>query len=662
MTRHITVLLAGAGVLCATACNDHPLQQLEQVVSAVDRKVVELPPKTEIDFLFVVDNSGSMCEEQRNLNESFRVFSEFLFQELGDQVDYRIAVTSTDLQDPMRAGRLLNEPAAPQPALNCRDAVTGEPVVPATDGCGALKDSGQLPTVLRSQDVVDQADLEQKVRCLTTLGTQGDGFEKGLEAMRLALSCAGPNADLFSQCCTDAGDFDIACVVPETAVVECGTAEYQTLLASNPEADCRPIFLRPDAILVVVFVTDEDDCSDAVSNPRDSNLAICRYGPNAADQNGDGISDGYEDPEICGDKSPAQCRQDECGQLSPQECFERTCVINRGDNSNCEWFRSVLVPPTEYADFLRGLKLEPAESIIVASVAGRPDLTEAGNEITYNRPEVPTNPICNPDHPDYNREAAGSEVCCPGGNCEGPIQPACESANGIAFSGRRYNALVSEFGINGIGCPEETAVKVDQCAASGVSPCTEPCSDNAAESCEINCVNICEDDLSVPLAAIRDRIGAILNKYCLDKVPLCLITDPATGESTECTTEAERANSNNYDRSLRVLTQECIRDAEGSCTGDYLEAIARSPAEWDVTPNDNCTGGALLEINPAPTPGSRVFIDFVIEVGAEAGSSAPDGQDAGAGPAQQGAGGAAGQGMLGGGGAGGAGAVAAPGQ
>ena len=47
------------------------------------------------DLLFVVDNSGSMSEEQENLARSFDTFIHWLTQE---NVDFHIAITTTDVE------------------------------------------------------------------------------------------------------------------------------------------------------------------------------------------------------------------------------------------------------------------------------------------------------------------------------------------------------------------------------------------------------------------------------------------------------------------------------------------------------------------------------------------------------------------------------------
>lgn len=574
------VLVVVAAALAA--CNDHPVEPLDRVVTAVNRQENRLPAKTKIDFLFLIDNSGSMCEEQQNLTANFQAFSEFLFDELGAAADYRIAVTSTDLHpDDGEKGRFVANPAQPVPSLNCADPDTGEPLAPNTADCQELVENGELPLVIQSgpdgnigqncgnaadPQACAREDLERKFRCLATLGTQGDGFEKGLEAMRLALSCDGPNRPLFEQCCRD-GAYDPACVIPE--------------------GNTEPTFLRPDALLVVVIVSDEDDCSDPASNPADSRRAICKYG--AVDGNGDGVPDGYADREICGDRSPQECYTAECGNLDPEMCRQQRCVVSRSQNSNCEWFRSDLTPVQDYYRHLTSLKPQPLEQIIVASIVGRRAFTEQGFEVTFNQ-GLPSDvdPSCEGLEFDPNQPVP--DRCCPQGRCLGTIQPSCSSANGIAFAGRRYLQLAEEFGDNGIGCPAD----VDQ---------------NDPEQC----VNICVDNFSRPLQSIKDRVAQLVARYCLDKPPACQV--PAQGDQAArpCANDEERANPANY--SIRVRRQ-CLQTVDQGGLCQEIEAaqyLARN--QWELLLDQpSCQGGAAVQLVEPPPAGAEVFVEFFVEL------------------------------------------------
>ena len=345
------------GVVGLAACSEEQSPKDSTVEPQAVEQRYTLPGKAKADFLFVVDNSGSMCQEQHSLARSFPELADGL----AERMDVRIAVTSTDMQTAGHRGAFQNTPAAPEPSLNCKDEV-GDPIVPDTADCPA-----DLPAILVADDVGDPEDLERRFRCMVTLGTQGDGFEKGLEAMRQALSCQGPNRDHFAECCRADGTFDPTCTTAE--------------------------FLRPDAALFVVFLSDEPDCSDDPANP-----------------------------------------------------------VSRDANSNCEWQRDRLVPVEDYYRFLVGLKAEPLESIVVAAIVGRRSFTEAGNEVSY-LPGEPS-PECAGD-PDRGDPPPANEACCPGGACVGEIQPTCASSSGVAFSGRRYLELTERFGHNGVGCPAD---------------------------------------------------------------------------------------------------------------------------------------------------------------------------------------------------------------
>jgi hypothetical protein len=173
-----------------------------------------------------------------------------------------VAVTSTDMHDPEHRGRFL---AAPQGAHNCE---AGTPAGLALEACDALAERGLLTPIIDSRTLATTCEgeldpgacradlLRLHFGCLASLGTGGFGFEAGLDALRSALSCEGPNADQFRACCTESG-YDPACA---------------------PDPHEAPTFLRPGATLAVVIVSDEDDCSVAPGASIDvENLHACAW-------------------------------------------------------------------------------------------------------------------------------------------------------------------------------------------------------------------------------------------------------------------------------------------------------------------------------------------------------------------------------------------------
>lgn len=155
---------------------------------------------TQVDVLFVVDNSGSMSEEQSNLASNFDTFIQ------GAQswsIDYQIGVTSTDMD--AEAGRLIGTP--------------------------------------RFVDNTDWQAFKNNVK----LGTNGSGTEQGLAAAQAALSL--PLTSDSSTACTQ----DTDCADPDRC--------YDGFCGGKNRG-----FVRSDAALEVVFVSDEEDSSPADLN------------------------------------------------------------------------------------------------------------------------------------------------------------------------------------------------------------------------------------------------------------------------------------------------------------------------------------------------------------------------------------------------------------
>lgn len=201
--------------LALLGCEDYLFEQVcPQAIAEVARTVPELEP-TPADILFVVDNSGSMREEQENLAANFRAFINAL---AGSGGDYRLAIITTDATGQNQCGvsgqecggRLTFnfEDAFPFARQSIDPAGCFEVDTPVT--CFRADDSGRR--VLSSN--LSAAELEQSFQQAVQVGTCGDGIEAGLETMQAAL-------------------------------------------AQARGGECNAGFLRPEANLVVVFVSDE---------------------------------------------------------------------------------------------------------------------------------------------------------------------------------------------------------------------------------------------------------------------------------------------------------------------------------------------------------------------------------------------------------------------
>ena len=193
-----------------------------------------LPAEVATDILFVVDDSGSMSEEQANLASNLGAFIDALVASPVKN-DFRIGVTNSSVEEfvvTATSGRSYTAgPAAgvPYPAgalvavrTDARGAaipgsfIHDAALYPQTNGWGGSRilDKGS-PTLA--------ADFKANVQ----VGLRGSGKEQPYRAARLALS--------------------------------------ERLLDANAG------FLRPGARLAIVFLSDEDDCSDSAAPSATSN-------------------------------------------------------------------------------------------------------------------------------------------------------------------------------------------------------------------------------------------------------------------------------------------------------------------------------------------------------------------------------------------------------
>ncbi len=206
-----------------------------------------------IDLLFVIDNSGTMAEEQENLARNFPLLIQRL-EELKDSEgnmvnpDVQIMVTTTDFGNQLCTPFQKHEPEKGAPiTTGCNDRIdrfTGldpnNPVmVPqaCTNVCpmdvvpqgnpfihfwGPGQDENNIPDVPPADinnDGQDDSEVAQALACLGPQGIDGCGYESPLENMMQAL---------------------------------------------NPDAPWNKggePFLRDGALLAIVIVTDEADCS-----------------------------------------------------------------------------------------------------------------------------------------------------------------------------------------------------------------------------------------------------------------------------------------------------------------------------------------------------------------------------------------------------------------
>ncbi|MBC8067399.1 MAG: hypothetical protein IAG13_03620 [Deltaproteobacteria bacterium] len=187
-----------------------------------------------VDFLFIVDNSGSMSEEQDSLISAFPQFIGTIQDTLDEAQDYHVMVLDTDAFVYEGCLALCAFPIPPDnPNPICLIAPEYE--------CGS--DPLECEDVLGAGVTHPRGAQSSNADCEFASGMRWmDSAEPDLAG---AFSCAarvGTGSTLDPE-------------KPMEAMVAASTA-------STPAFACNEGFFRDDAILVVTFVTDEDDAAN----------------------------------------------------------------------------------------------------------------------------------------------------------------------------------------------------------------------------------------------------------------------------------------------------------------------------------------------------------------------------------------------------------------
>ena len=435
MPALLSRLVSVSAALLLAGCLDHPLKDVEYDKSGEGNESVQVAINKDVDVLFVIDNSGSMAEEQALLSANFASFINVLEDEKV-RANYRIGVTTTDAGNPRcpsttpELGHLV--------LSSCTDrADNGEFVsndqdfsFACTDYCdkadadlriketaaepgGPMKPRKWLESIEGNINVEGVDSMVEAFQCYGPQGVAGCGFESHLESMYLALANA-----------------------------------------KSEKSEQNFGFLRERAILSVVFITDEADCS---FNPDAKEI----FTTNKV----------FWDPSNDVAPTSAACWNAgvECAGSSPySECHAANYDLAGNPGASDE--DAVLQPISKYIEFLQGIEnakkeFDPGQEVLVSLIAGVP--------IGYDR-----------------------------GEAEIPYADALDA---------EYQSL---FGV-GPGCiigdptdPETTAVP----------PVRErEFAEAFAVNDARNLYSICQDDYSAALQAIADKLVEQIKPACMTK-------------------------------------------------------------------------------------------------------------------------------------------------
>jgi hypothetical protein len=214
---------------------------------------VETRIKRAADLLFVVDDSGSMSQEQAALRDQFpllitsltngRTSSGAHFPAL---TDLHLGVVSTDMG---LAGIANNYPGC-NTARHVRGGDDGILLHPGVTGPGCNTDYPAFLTYTEGRD--DSSKLATDFGCISSLGTAGCGFEQQLEA---GLKALWPKNYMDLEGNVYPPEKNPILFLSTTAEGRYGHGDVPAAEGGNGG------FLRPDALLAIVVVTDEEDCS-----------------------------------------------------------------------------------------------------------------------------------------------------------------------------------------------------------------------------------------------------------------------------------------------------------------------------------------------------------------------------------------------------------------
>lgn len=235
--------------LMGGGCQQYEFEELPSSVIKESRWETTVVISAAADILFVIDNSGSMVGEQLQLGASFGAFTDELEKFFGD--DYHIAVVTTGVESTgcppctdtnhFSCMNATGEGGRFQDWLGHNDGTVSSPSfsffkpgdADYPNDCGKIIDGN-------NKHCFYDASTE---RGIGLVGINGCGYERGLEPIRLAL-----------------GD----------------------LLSSQPG------FLRDNATLAVILVSDEEDCGkvgDVNEDPAVGGMA-CYFAAKGVDGDG----------------------------------------------------------------------------------------------------------------------------------------------------------------------------------------------------------------------------------------------------------------------------------------------------------------------------------------------------------------------------------------
>lgn len=228
--RRVRLVAASAAVGAALiACNARRVQKPYCEIAGEQKQSFEQNISNKLDLLVLVDNSNSMAPKQSNVFCNFPRFINVLKGLPAGLPDLHLAVISSDMGAGSTGAVTCTRPGgddgrfqsqARPGQVDCSQFGGGQAV--DTTGCtGPTDGKGYIRYKSQNDNNVGGQDLSAAFTCIANLGTGGCGFEGQIASIKRALERA----------------------------------------KSTDPNDPNSGFLRPEAFLAVLILSDEDDCS-----------------------------------------------------------------------------------------------------------------------------------------------------------------------------------------------------------------------------------------------------------------------------------------------------------------------------------------------------------------------------------------------------------------
>jgi hypothetical protein len=281
--------------LALWACTSHPLEKPDTFPDQQTDDYYAVNPIRDVDLLFVIDNSGSTQNKQTNFARNFPSFINALQAIPGGLPNVHIGVVTSDLG----SGNAMTQ--------SCRVGGDGGRFQVTDIVSGANCGLAAGANWMTNDNLAPGTTMPQVFSCMALRQSMGCGSEHQLKAADVAL---------------------------------------------HPRPDWNPMnagFLRPDAYLAIILLTDEDDCSA----PDDAGAFFSGPPPTGISSNSRCAWAGH----LCN------------GQPPPGMDFSvplAQCMPNPNPPAGS------LLPVLDIINDIKGLKPGHEEKIVVAAIAGWP--------------------------------------------------------------------------------------------------------------------------------------------------------------------------------------------------------------------------------------------------------------------------------------------------